>query len=368
MKKSRLIGASCAVVFSFISMSSQAALVDNGTVTHDTVSGLDWLDLTLSADRSYNDVSVNFGVGGDFEGYRYATETEITAFFDSAGGIGPYQGETHPVNESWIDDILQMWGITGDQPGFNVNSQWMYGVPIAGVMDTGIVQQWYGGNYSRAEFGHGTKSVSYVRSQFGSALVSLNVPDTDGDGVSDDTDNCPAIVNPLQGNNDSDALGDVCDPDDDNDGTDDVADNCPIDGNPDQADFDYDGLGDACDTTIDAGGIAQHVEDKVAEIVQIISALNVSGGNGMIKKLTGNGGVIKKMSSAISAFNGGYIDIETYVSELDGALSMLDAFDNQITAKAGKPKGINDPELTQIQDASAEIRATIDNLKVAAGG
>jgi hypothetical protein len=201
----------------------------------------------------------------------------------------------------------------------------------------------------------------------GMQILQSNIaPDTDGDAVPDNQDNCPAIANPLQENNDGDAFGDVCDADDDNDGTDDVVDNCPIDGNPDQADFDYDGLGDACDTTINAGSIAQHVEDKVAYIVRFFTTINVSGGNGMISKLTGNGGVIKKMSSAISAYNGGYIDLATYVSELDGALSMLDAFDNQIEAKISKGK-IIEPYATAILDASAEIRNTINNLKVAAG-
>jgi hypothetical protein len=195
----------------------------------------------------------------------------------------------------------------------------------------------------------------------------LYIDDTDGDGVGDGNDNCPDDANHLQDNNDGDALGDICDSDDDNDGTDDIVDNCPIDGNPDQADFDFDDLGDACDTSIDSGSIAQHVEDEVADVVQLITSINISGGNGMVSKLTGNGGVIKKIASAITAFEGGMIDLETYLSELDGALSKLSAFDNQVAAKIGNGK-IVEPDATWIPDASAEIRATIDNLKVAAGG
>lgn len=197
-------------------------------------------------------------------------------------------------------------------------------------------------------------------------LIVTELADSDNDGVGDIVDNCPLDQNSLQEDNDGDTLGDVCDPDDDNDGTVDVVDNCPIDGNSDQADFDFDGLGDACDSSIDAGSIAQNVENEVAGIVQIFTALNVSGGNGMISKLTGNGGIIKKMSSAISAFEGGYIDLATYVSELDGALSMLKAFDNQITSKISKGK-IVDPDASDIVAASDEIRTTIGNLKIAAG-
>jgi hypothetical protein len=56
-----------------------------------------------------------------------------------------------------------------------------------------------------------------------------NVPtDTDGDGVPDAEDNCPADANPDQVDTDSDGLGDACDPDDDNDGVPDELDQYPL--------------------------------------------------------------------------------------------------------------------------------------------
>ncbi|MCK4958319.1 MAG: DUF1565 domain-containing protein, partial [Planctomycetes bacterium] len=51
-------------------------------------------------------------------------------------------------------------------------------------------------------------------------------PDTDGDGVMDDTDNCVNIANADQADNDDDGEGDMCDPDDDNDTVLDGDDNC----------------------------------------------------------------------------------------------------------------------------------------------
>ena len=86
------------------------------------------------------------------------------------------------------------------------------------------------------------------------ATLTLN-PDTDGDGVNDDVDNCPSDANPDQADNDGDGIGDVCDPDDDNDGIDDMMDNCPLDMNADQADNDGDGIGDVCDPDDDNDGI-----------------------------------------------------------------------------------------------------------------
>ena len=46
-------------------------------ITHDTVTGLNWLDLTETNGVSYNYVSTQLGSGGKFEGFRYATVEEV---------------------------------------------------------------------------------------------------------------------------------------------------------------------------------------------------------------------------------------------------------------------------------------------------
>jgi hypothetical protein len=91
--------------------------------------------------------------------------------------------------------------------------------------------------------------------------------DSDGDGVTDNVDNCPAAPNPDQLNTDGDAFGNVCDPDDDNDGDLDGVDNCPLIANSDQADGDGDGIGNACDANPNDGPTGDSDGDGVANNV-----------------------------------------------------------------------------------------------------
>ncbi len=73
------------------------------------------------------------------------------------------------------------------------------------------------------------------------ADVKLDIPleksavptDLDGDGVTDDKDNCPEVANADQTDTDGDGQGDACDGDDDNDGKFDEDDPCPLVANTD---------------------------------------------------------------------------------------------------------------------------------------
>lgn len=83
---------------------------------------------------------------------------------------------------------------------------------------------------------------------------SITEDDTDGDGIENDSDNCPDNANADQTDTDGDGTGDACEADTDADGIIDDNDNCPNDANVDQADTDGNGTGDACEGSTDTDG------------------------------------------------------------------------------------------------------------------
>lgn len=56
-----------------------------GSITQDTATGLEWLDIDLTAGLSYNDVAAGFGPGGAFEGFAHASLEQVDTLFLNAG-------------------------------------------------------------------------------------------------------------------------------------------------------------------------------------------------------------------------------------------------------------------------------------------
>jgi hypothetical protein len=67
-------------------------------ITVDPASGLEWLDITQTSSLSYNHVSGQLGLGGQFEGWSYATEAETTAFLTNAEILGVSDAATRNSN------------------------------------------------------------------------------------------------------------------------------------------------------------------------------------------------------------------------------------------------------------------------------
>jgi M6 family metalloprotease-like protein len=97
-------------------------------------------------------------------------------------------------------------------------------------------------------------------------------PDSDGDGIADDVDNCPTLSNPTQTDTDSDGVGDTCD-------------NCPTVANPTQIDSDSDGIGDACDYI--CGDASRDGSVDISDVVYLIAYI-FSGGSAPSPLLAGD--------------------------------------------------------------------------------
>lgn len=129
------------VLLAFCS-NANAALTDRGTYITDTATGLDWLKLTETSNRSYNDISSQLGVGGEFEGWRYATGAEFEAmlFGQGATAMSCYEAGTNfcgwsTLNQGIGEQQLNMLGDPFEQYLYGHDVQGFYGYSIGILAD-----------------------------------------------------------------------------------------------------------------------------------------------------------------------------------------------------------------------------------------
>jgi hypothetical protein len=173
---------------------------------------------------------------------------------DSGTSAPSCKGSSSAATEKYV---TYNWGLSGTS--VQQTSLGYIGPPGFG-QNRGCMSQW-GARCLEANKGYDYKQI--LQFYYGMDIKILTAQgscvgpvDTDGDGVTDDTDNCPNDKNANQLDTDKDGKGDACDGDDDGDGVADGSDNCPLVANAQQADMDNDGKGDACDGDDDGDGVA----------------------------------------------------------------------------------------------------------------
>jgi hypothetical protein len=95
-------------------------------LTRDLDNGLDWLDVTQTMsglfNRSYDDIVSQLGAGGEFEGFRHASVTELNALWVSAGIPDIDAGGT-AANFSPVENLIMLIGNTSPNPVSSTFSQ-----------------------------------------------------------------------------------------------------------------------------------------------------------------------------------------------------------------------------------------------------
>ena len=96
------------------SLSASATIIDNGSYITDTDTGLDWLKLTETVNESFNDVTSQLVVGGQYEGWQYGTVSQFEDLVINVTGLTGYSSNlftADPVSEQLFIDTL---GSTGN--------------------------------------------------------------------------------------------------------------------------------------------------------------------------------------------------------------------------------------------------------------
>ncbi len=96
----------------------------DGLLTVDA-NGNTWLDWAHTENRSYNDVSSQLGVGGEFEGFRYATEAELSQLYANAGA--PVVNPLFTIDAAYIGPLTALGSLLGIASGFQANA--LYDLP-----------------------------------------------------------------------------------------------------------------------------------------------------------------------------------------------------------------------------------------------
>lgn len=108
----------CAALFAaFFSINANAAILStdwqtagDNLVTRDTTTGLEWLDLSVTSGRTYDDIAANLGAGQEFDGWRYATGAEISDLWTSFGGNPAYYNGFSTENDGLFQLIAPYLG------------------------------------------------------------------------------------------------------------------------------------------------------------------------------------------------------------------------------------------------------------------
>jgi len=148
--------------------------IDNGDYTTDTISGLDWYDVSLTQGQSYNDIIPLTNTGGSLSDWSFATANEFRSMLANFLDI-PSSGYYSPSSGT----LLPLINMLGSTSSFN-NAYTIDGRVINGSTTTQLDRAFIGTNLN-SEFNdsaishNGVISNTVNDSTVGSFLVRQSV-------------------------------------------------------------------------------------------------------------------------------------------------------------------------------------------------
>ena len=117
-RKTGLFSALLGVLAVSASVSVSATLMSENsaygpdTLTLDTSTNLEWLDLTLSTDLSINQVNALLGPGQQFAGFTLASNAQITTLFTDGGETPPVDISQAASDLANVNNLISLLGMT----------------------------------------------------------------------------------------------------------------------------------------------------------------------------------------------------------------------------------------------------------------
>lgn len=102
---------------------ANSALEDRGDTTYDPNTGLEWLDLRLTAGQSYQSIQNGWNGYTTSQGFRLATRNEVLQLFHDAGASGMVSG-WNPSDAPAASQLLSLVGTT--LPQTDLDRSWMF--------------------------------------------------------------------------------------------------------------------------------------------------------------------------------------------------------------------------------------------------
>lgn len=225
---------SCLAAIQLINDPSLPPSADGFNITRETETQLEWLDVDVTAGRTFADLTGadgtdEFAPGGDYVGWRYATRLELTGAIN-----GPQEPSLYRSLGVGASSFSSIGGYSVARSVIAVagcfGSCAQYGYTSGNLLDNDRVTpavasmeafQSQGQNWGRSATS-GLPVFFPPNDVFpveqGNWLVRpVAGADADGDLIADVSDNCTNVQNPLQIDTDSDGHGNFCDADLNND-------------------------------------------------------------------------------------------------------------------------------------------------------